>query len=649
VISRVVEDAAAFISDPGVWWSWVILTALTLLAAGVGAVIGRRVGLIREDASPSEALGLALGIGLLACAVTYATVRSGGTTVYLPAFVGLLAAIAFGRGQVRSEGGLGRYAAPLAAVLLSAVAVSILYGITIAPSARNGMQPVEFMDEAFYAALGAEIRASGSETIQALAGLGEIPGLPPRSWYHWGELWLAAAVLEVPGMTPMHARHAVVLPLLVVATAAIIGAIAARQVGRVGHRAAFLLAAFGMLSLAPVPLVRELHFDWWARGIGFSITPYGLAYVVIALGVAVLLRPRLLSTCLGAILGGTLVAAAIASHLLIAAASAVGVAVLLVARLLRADGDLPERLRPLVRPTAVAALAALATLAWGLATGHALVGDGAVQGVAPFDRSWLRSILLTAVGAGVLALGPLIAAQRGLLTRHLTIVGAGAGIATAVAGVAWGARLPDHNMFHVFFGAIAVIATPVAVILTVVAAGCARQRGMPRTALALATLLLTQGAIGVGATVSRLYEFGPGNFAPVPTAALAFVRSLPVDARLAYACRGFEEVAVWDARLVSITAHTGRTVIPMCFQSDLYGHLHGLEPDPAVMNPFFERAPQRTLYPSLEARPSESEITAFLDRYGIDYIWNSPDHPNVLLPDAQVLFSAGDVSIHRVP
>ena len=649
MISRIVEDAGAFFADPGVWWSWAVLAATTLVAVGIGTGIGRRIGLIREGAAPGEVLGLGLGLGLLACAVTYATVRSGGTTVYLPAFVGLLATTALGRGRLGPPRGLRRYAGPMVVLLLSAVAVSVLFGVTIAPSPRNDVQPVEFMDEAFYAALGAELRASGSETIQVLAGLGEIPGLPPRSWYHWGELWLAAAVLEVPGLTPMHARHVVVLPLLVVATAAIVGVIAARHAPRTGRRAAFVLAAFGMLSLTPVPLVRELHFDWWARGIGFSITPYGLSYVVVALGVAVLLRPRSLSTLAGAIVGGTLVAAAIASHLLIAAAGAVGVAVVVTARVLRMGGDLRARVRPLLRPTVIAAIAAVATLAWGLATGHALVGDGGVQGVGPFDRSWLRGMVLTTLGSGVLVVGPLLAARRGLLTHELAVLGVGAGIATAVSGLAWGARLPDHNMFHVFFGTVAVIATPVAVILTVVAARHANQRGMARTALALTTLLLVQGAVGVGATVSRLYEFGPGNFAAVPTSALTFVRSLPADARLAYACRGFEEVAVWDARLISITAHTGRPVVPMCFQSDLYGHLHGLEPDPAVMNPFFARAPQRTLYPSLDAQPSAAAILGFLDRYGIDYIWNSPDHPNTLLPDAEALFAAGDVSIHQVP
>jgi hypothetical protein len=73
--------------------------------------------------------------------------------------------------------------------------------------------------------------------------------------------------------------------------------------------------------------------------------------------------------------------------------------------------------------------------------------------------------------------------------------------------------------------------------------------------------------IGVG----RLRAFGPQEHAPVPVAILGEIRNLPPDAKLAYACRPFEETAFWDARLLGLDAHTGRRIVPMCFQAEVLG------------------------------------------------------------------------------
>ncbi len=44
------------------------------------------------------------------------------------------------------------------------VAIALLYGSTMAPSPRNGVQPVENRDEAYYAVLGRDLATSGTET-----------------------------------------------------------------------------------------------------------------------------------------------------------------------------------------------------------------------------------------------------------------------------------------------------------------------------------------------------------------------------------------------------------------------------------------------------------------------------------------------------
>jgi hypothetical protein len=110
-----------------------------------------------------------------------------------------------------------------------------------------------------------------------------------------------------------------------------------------------------------------------------------------------------------------------------------------------------------------------------------------------------------------------------------------------------------------------------------------------------------------------------------------------------------EEVAIWDARLISLTAHTGRPVVPMCFQVDVFGVQLRQAPSPDRMSPFFSIAPQRALYPASGIRPGESDILAFMERYGIDYIWVDRDHPNRLVEGATEVFRDGEFGILRVP
>ena len=70
------------------------------------------------------------------------------------------------------------------------VAVALLYGSTLVLSPRDGVQPVEFADEAYYSVLGSDLARTGTETVYSPSGFSEIPGLPAQTWYHWGEMWL---------------------------------------------------------------------------------------------------------------------------------------------------------------------------------------------------------------------------------------------------------------------------------------------------------------------------------------------------------------------------------------------------------------------------------------------------------------------------
>ena len=211
--------------------------------------------------------------------------------------------------------------------------------------------------------------------------------------------------------------------------------------------------------------------------------------------------------------------------------------------------------------------------------------------------------------------------------------------------VVWGARLADFNAYHLFFGGIAVFATPVAAVA--VWSIWLRLRSSGRRGLAIAVLVLcgTQLEIGVG----RLQAFGPQVDAPIPLGILAEIRGLSPDAKLAYACRPSEEIVFWNARLLGVDAHTGRRIVPMCFQAETAGEMIGGQMSPKVPGPLFPLAPQSELYPDADARPSPESILSFLKRNGIGYIYADALHPNTLVPDATAIATSGETSLLRVP
>ncbi len=643
---RFAADFFALISDPTAWWTTLVGLAFGALCIAVGVCIGRRTRLLRPGARTVEELGVGLALGLVVAAAAYGTVRSAGTSVFAPSIALVIVAVLAGDGPMRMGVPGQRWMGPLSIAAIAVVVIGGMYGVTVSPSPRDGVQPVEFIDEAYYAVLGDWLRATGMEDVHLPAGFGRIEGLPVQSFYHWGELWLTGLLLEVPQVTPMTARHLAVLPLIVVATCAVTASVAAAGTRGARRSEVLVISAIAMLALAPIPFVLDQHFDWWARPIGFTVTSYGLAYVLVALGVRSMLSATRSTRPTRALIAA-LVAALVAAHVLVAALAALGVAMAIATMALIRPGAARRLLGALDVGVACVVGGSVAA-AWGFLTGHGFAIGGSVEGIAPFASSWLRGMAFTVIGAGLLIVGPVFALRRRSEDPRLAAVIVGALAAVGAGALLWGLLIADFNTFHLYFGAVAVVLTPVAVIAIGRSIASARVTGS-RVATGLIVLAVGQSAIGLAATAQRLYEYGPGNYADVPVAMLEAIRELPRDARLAYSCVNFEEVAIWDAALVSLVAHTGRPVVPMCFQSDPFASQLGVPADPARMNPFFRLAPQRSIYPTVKASPSATAIEAFLREHEIDYIWVDPRHPNDLVPGAREIARDGEFGIYRLP
>ena len=137
---------------------------------------------------------------------------------------------------------------------LFVVAVALVYGSTLIQSPRDGVQPTEVMDTAYYAILGRDLAQTGTETIDLPGGFATIDGLPDQTWYHWGEAWLAAAAISIFGAAPLDARHFIVLPLVLLAAAAMTGTLVRRLTGA-SSLGAFLFGFIARPFLAPIPII----------------------------------------------------------------------------------------------------------------------------------------------------------------------------------------------------------------------------------------------------------------------------------------------------------------------------------------------------------------------------------------------------------
>jgi hypothetical protein len=677
-LQTLAAEFALTAGDGQVWFAIGTAFVFGLVCLAVGLLVARAVGLLDPDVPAGETFAVGLGTGLVVLAAWWAAVSSGGRSSFAPVAIGFALAIAFIVIERRrrpadltasapdatepdrtSNEPLAARASPgrglILAVALGGVfvaVVALLYGATMVQSPRDGVQPLEFLDEAFYSILGADLANTGTETIYSPSGLAPLEGFPEQTWYHWGELWLASAVIKLLGTAPLAARHFIVLPVMLLAAALLTGTLVRRVAGTTS-RAAFLFGFLACVFLAPVPVIAGPFFSSWAVGLIFGITLYGLAAVGALLSVYCLwvLAERPESWALAVFVGSTFTLL-VPAHLLIAGLGVIGLGAVWTMRVLsslRTTGRL--RVVPAMwrRVWLVTAVAVAVTVVWGLLTGHGVGGSGSSASVPAFNPSWRDSVLITLLGSGAFLAIPgawlLVHRQR---PREADLYVGAAAILVAGA-VAWGARLGDFNMFHAFFGGIAVFATPVAVIALWSMAKRLRASGRPLLASGVIVLCLVQTEVGMGTGILRLQRFGPGNYEPVPLGILAAIERLPADARLAYSCQPAEELAIWDARLLGISAHTARRVVPMCFQSESLAQLAGGQASLDVANPLFLSAPQRALYPTSSASPSTESVVSFLKTHGIHYIYADRAHPNALVADARVVAADGEFQVLQLP
>jgi hypothetical protein len=670
-------EFAITVSNGEVWLS----IAQALLFGGVCLAFGiwasRTVGLLEPDAPAGETLGVGLASGLIVLAAWWAAIWSGGRSSFTAVAVGF--AIAIGVALARRVGRAST--APDALVLgapsgddakpsrwplrrslvLSAlaggvfvVAVALLYGSTMAPSPRDGVQPVEFVDEAFYSILGRDVTMTGTETNLSASGFSDVAGVPAQTWYHWGEMWLASAVIMILGTAPLAARHFIVLPLVLLAAATLTGTLVCRMTGTVSRRA-YLFGFVACLFLAPMPLLLGPFFSASNVGLIFGITTYGLAAVAVLLalyGVAVLSSRK--ATWALATYAGSAAALILPAHVLMALLALVGVGSVWAIRILQSV--MTRHRLPTVAPTwrrslIAGSVAIVATVAWGQLTGHGLgtSASPALPYVSPFNAVWRDAVTVTIAGAGAF----FAITVAWLLIRKEAPVQADVYLGTMailVAGaIAWGGRLGDFTMFHVFYGAIAVFATPVAAVAVGTLFERLRATRHRRLAAGLVGLCAIQLLMGVVTSTVRMQVFGPREYEPISVILLAAIRALPPDAKLAYTCKPLEEVGFATPRLLSIDAHTGHRVVPMCFEAELLSTFIGATLSVRVPNLYILSAPQRALYPDAAADPSSAAVTAFLKDHGIGYIYADASHPNSLVDDAVPIAKVGDSEVLKIP
>jgi hypothetical protein len=659
-------EFAITLADGSVWLS----IGQGLLFGGAclvfGVLVARWVGLLESDAPAGETLGVGLASGLLVLAAGWAAIASGGRSSFTPVAIGF--AIALGLAGVRRwrSGADAEVAAEAADAIdvaaprppsgrrldlivavaggaLFVVAVALLYGATMGPSPRNGVQPLEFMDEAYYSVLGADLATTGTESLYSPSGFTEIEGLPTQTWYHWGEAWLGAAAITVFGAAPLDARHLIVLPLLLLAAATLTGTLVRRMTGS-SSRGVFLFGFLACLFLAPVPL---------AVGMVFEVRMYAVAAAAVLLvmyGLPVL-GGRQATWALAAFVGST-AALILPAHIVIAVLALVGVGSVWAIRI--GQSLLATRQLPVVRPVwrhvdIATGIALAATVGWGVLTGHGIGATGLSPSVVPFNAFWRETVAIVIVCSGAF----LAIAVAWFLVRKDSAIEAGLYVGTMVLVVigtlVWGARLGDFNTLHLFYGGLAVFAAPVAAVAVVSIWLRLRATGHVRLAIALLVLCGTQLEFGALFGIGRLGLFGAGDHVPVPVTILAAIEDLPSDAKLAYGCLPSEESSFWDAQLLGLDAHTGRDVVPMCFEAETFGDMTGTPMSADVPSPLFLAAPQRALYPTSSARPSPASVAAFLKANRIDYIYVDRVHPNTLVPTAIPVATSGETRVLRIP
>ena len=146
----------------------------------------------------------------------------------------------------------------------------------------------------------------------------------------------------------------------------------------------------------------------------------------------------------------------------------------------------------------------------------------------------------------------------------------------------------------------------------------------------------------------RLQAFGPPGYEPIPVGLLEAIADCP-RTPAGVLVRGHSTRAPLDPQLLSIDAHTGHRVVPMCFEADSSDRYRlpkaSADCEPTVPDGLPSWRCIRMRPPSHPRQPS----TAFLKDRGIDYIYADARHPNTLVDEAILVAKSGAAEILRVP
>ena len=195
-VETLIDEVVITISMANVHLAIVQAIVLGTLFLILGIWVSRSVGLLERDAPAGETLAVGLATGLIVGAALWAALASGGRSSFTPSAVGFALAVVIAITRPRptttvplpSGTNIGTRAirwAPAKRVLIvaalaaaSVAAAGVLFGSTMVLSPRDGVQPIEFMDEAFYSILGADIGHTGMETVVTTSGFAHIQRVP---------------------------------------------------------------------------------------------------------------------------------------------------------------------------------------------------------------------------------------------------------------------------------------------------------------------------------------------------------------------------------------------------------------------------------------------------------------------------------------
>ena len=270
------------------------------------------------------------------------------------------------------------------------------------------------------------------------------------------------------------------------------------------------------------------------------------------------------------------------------------------------------RTADLARAYLAAGALVIATLIWAGLTGMVQAAVPSSPLVEPFNASWREFVAITTIGCGVFA-----AIALAWLTIRRKAVDRGRPVPRdACPSDLRRARLGRasrrlHDVLPVLCAGIAVIATPAAAIA--VWTLWTRLRASKHAKL----------AVGLGGPMRDPTRVGCGHRSPPSSGIRTTGRSradtdiecwhrsriCQQDAKLAYACQPFDELGFGVPRLLSIDAHTGRRVVPMCFEAEVFSELSRRRAiDSRCRTTSFIWAPQRVLYPDATANPSSAPL-----------------------------------------